>query len=68
MGLVSVFETLRSRISAAWAALDIRDFFIFGGLALMGAGFWEIAPWMSMIVIGALLFCMGKPFIGRGKK
>jgi hypothetical protein len=29
---------------------------VFGGLALMGVGLWLYAPWLSLTVIGGILF------------
>ena len=38
---------------------DMRDYHIYGGLLIMGCGLWQVAPWISLLVSGFLLFCSG---------
>jgi len=64
MALKSALESVKSRIGALRAALDIRDFFVFGGLILMGYGLYLFRPWLGFAVPGALLFCIGL-FVGK---
>ena len=67
MAINQALRSLWSRIGAAVSALDIRDFFVFGGLALLGSGLWMLAPWLALIIVGALMFLMGRPFPWRAK-
>lgn len=65
MGLVSVLKTVKSRIGAMWAALE-RDFFFFGGMALLGYGLYLLQPWLGLSTVGLLLMLTG--FLMREKK
>lgn len=64
---------LASLIGAAWAAFDIRDILVFGGLAALGYGLhlrWGL--WLALIICGALLMLLGLGFlirpIGTGRR
>ena len=39
--------------------IDLRDCFIFGGLALMGYGLYQFIPWVAFTVCGAVLLAIG---------
>lgn len=41
------------------AALDLRDAFVFGGLALVGYGLWQIYIPAAPIVVGSACFWLG---------
>lgn len=41
------------------AAVDLRDAFAFGGLAMVGYGLHAIYPPAAWIVVGAVLFWIG---------
>jgi uncharacterized membrane protein len=45
---------------------DRRDVFVFGGLILMGYGLYLFKPWVSYVVIGAVLLWIGL-FLGKKK-
>ncbi|MFA5378633.1 MAG: hypothetical protein WC455_22960 [Dehalococcoidia bacterium] len=79
MGLVSVLETLRSRISAAWAALasgvfalwkafDIRDLLVYGGLLSIGYGLYQLFPWLGWTVFGLISMLLGLGWLFRVRK
>jgi len=40
-------------------ALDFRDFFVFGGLSMLGYGLFLYLPWLSFTVCGVLLMAFG---------
>lgn len=63
--LPSLKNFLKSLFVGAWGAFDIRDFFIFGGLALMGYGLWLFRPWVGFSVSGLVLMALG--YLMRGK-
>jgi len=53
------------KIPAALAkALDVRDFLLFGGLAMLGYGLWLFRPWVGFAVGGVVLMVIGL-FTGR---
>ena len=62
----SIGVTVGDAISAVWKAVDLRDAFVFGGLAVMGYGLYQYRPWVAFTVCGAILLAIGI-FIGRGK-
>lgn len=39
--------------------LDIRDFFVFGGLSMLGYGLYLLRPWLGFAVAGAILMVIG---------
>lgn len=41
------------------AAFDIRDVFVFGGLALLWYGLHLLAPWAAFTVVGIVLLLLG---------
>lgn len=38
---------------------DVRDFHIYGGLVLLAAGLYMVAPWLALAIPGGLLFLIG---------
>lgn len=57
------FKQIRESIGKT---IDLRDCFVFGGLALLGYGLYQFQPWVSFTVCGAILLAIGL-FIGRSK-
>jgi hypothetical protein len=50
-----------------YAAFDVRDLLVFGGLAMLGYGLYLLRPWIGWSVAGLVLMSFGL-FIGkRGK-
>jgi len=45
--------------------IDIRDFFIFGGLSLIGYGLWQVLPWVSCVVCGLISMLLGLDWLTR---
>ena len=41
------------------AAFDIRDFFLFAGLGMLGYGLHLLRPWLAFSTCGALLMVIG---------
>ena len=39
--------------------IDLRDVFLFVGLALVGVGLFMLAPWLAFTVCGVLLMAIG---------
>lgn len=66
MAIIKARKISFSWVSALWKAVDIQDFFIFGGLALLGYGLWMLYPWLGFTVPGAILMCFGLFFVKRG--
>jgi len=52
----------------AWLALNVRDFFIFGGLFLLGYGLFLYIPWVSYAICGLILMLLGLGWLTRGHK
>jgi len=44
---------------------NVRDFFVFGGLSLLGYGLWLFIPWVSFSVSGLLLMLLGLGWLTR---
>lgn len=57
--ILKLYTVARSLVLSARKAADIRDLFVFGGLALLGYGLWLYAPWLGFAVAGALLMTIG---------
>jgi hypothetical protein len=64
MSIINVRKLSFSWVTALWKAVDIRDFFIFGGLGMLGYGLWMFIPWLGFAVPGAILLCFGL-FVGK---
>lgn len=50
---------LRSWVGSLKRAADIRDFFVFGGLAMLWHGLNQQWPWLSYAVCGVILMAIG---------
>jgi len=58
-------NNLRRLSSAIKSGFDIRDIFLFGGLAMMGYGLYLLRPWLGWAAAGAILMAIG--YLMRGK-
>ena len=66
MALKSALKATVSRVGE-WLASNIRDFFVLGGLSMLGYGLHLEWPWLGYAVPGAILLSIGL-FVGkRGK-
>jgi len=54
-----LYNSLKSRIGAIKNGFDVRDFFVLGGLALLGYGLFLFRPWVSFSVCGCILMLIG---------
>lgn len=68
MGLVTAFKAIKSWIGAAWAALDVRDLLVYGGLFSIGWGSYLIRPAFGFIVWGIVSMLLGLGWILRVRK
>jgi hypothetical protein len=68
MGLVSILKTAKSRTGAAWAAFDIRDFLVYGGLFSIGYGLYQFRPWLGWTAFGVVSMLLGLGWILRVRK
>jgi hypothetical protein len=50
---------LKSLAGGVCGALDVKDFFIFGGLAMLGYGLYLLRPWIAFTVCGGLVMILG---------
>jgi hypothetical protein len=57
--LIKLFPTIKSWVTRAQHAFDMRDVFVFGGLALLGYGLFLLRPWLGYSVAGLLLMIIG---------
>ena len=64
MAIIKVRKGSFSWVSALRKAVDLQDFFVFGGLALLGYGLWMFSPWLGLAIPGAILLCFGL-FVGK---
>ena len=51
-----------------WAAFDIRDCFVFGGLGILSYGIWQVEQWLAFVVCGGILMLLGLGWLERGTK
>ncbi len=68
MGLVTALKTIKSRISAAWTAFDVRDLLIYGGLFSIGYGLYQFHPWLGWTVFGVVSMLLGLGWLFRARK
>ena len=52
-------EYLRTAGLTIGKLVDLRDGFVFGGIAMMGYGLWLYRPWIAFAVCGAVIFRIG---------
>lgn len=50
----------------AFFTIDLRDIFVFGGLAIMSYGLYLFRPWVAYTIGGLILMALGL-FLGRHK-
>jgi hypothetical protein len=68
MAIIKVPKPSFSWIPVLFKAVDLRDLFVFGGLAMLGYGLYQLYPWLGFAVSGAILMGFGL-FVGnRGGK
>lgn len=58
---------LTRNIRDFFSQFDLRDLFVFGGLAMLGYGLWLFAPWVGWSVAGAILMSFGLLIGKRGR-
>jgi len=68
MGLVTALKSVKSRIGAAWAAFDIRDLLVYGGLFSIGYGLYQFRPWLGWTAFGVVSMLLGLGWILRMRK
>jgi hypothetical protein len=57
---------IKSLVSKSWNAFDVRDFFVFGGLGMLGYGLYlKWGQWLAFMVCGILLMIIGYLMRGR---
>jgi len=62
--MTRAFEFIRERATGIKKIIDLRDVFVFGGIAMMGYGLWMYKPWVAFAVCGAVIFRIGYgPFV-----
>lgn len=63
---MKIITSVKSLMSKAKAAFDVRDFFLFGGLSMLGYGLYlKWGQWLAFMVCGILLMLIG--YTMRGK-
>jgi hypothetical protein len=68
MSLVSALKTIGFWISAAWAAFDVRDVLVYGGLFSIGYGLYHLFPWLGWTVFGLISMLLGLGWLFRVRK
>jgi len=56
---------LASRVEAFEKAFDIRDVFVFGGLAMLWYGLWSFTHWVGWTATGAVTMALGLGWLFR---
>jgi len=57
---------LISLVRVVWNAFDIRDIFVFGGIAMLGYGLYlHYGQWLAFSVVGVLLMLLGLGFLTK---
>ena len=56
---------IKSLLSKAWSAFDIRDVLVYGGLSFIGYGFYQLFPWLGWVISGAVSMLLGLGWIIR---
>ena len=46
----------RSYLKIVGSWINLRDVFVFGGIAMIGYGLHQYRPWTAFVVCGALIF------------
>ncbi len=64
MAIIKVKKLSLSWIPAMFKAVELRDIFIFGGIAMLGYGLWTLYPWLGWTATGVILLCLGL-FVGK---
>lgn len=64
MAIIKMKKPSFSWIPAIVKAVDVRDFFIFGGIALLGYGLWMLYPWLGFTAMGGIFLGLGL-FVGK---
>ncbi len=52
-------KSIKSRFEAVLSAFDVRDFFVFLGIASLFYGFYLFKPCLGFVSAGAILLYMG---------
>jgi hypothetical protein len=68
MRIVSILNTLKSRIGTVWAAFDVRDLLVYGGLFSVGYGLYQLFPWLGWTAFGVVSMLLGLGWILRVRK
>jgi hypothetical protein len=68
MGFVSILNTIKSRLGAAWAAFDVRDLLVYGGLISIGYGLYQFRPWLGWTAFGVVSMLLGLGWLFRVRK
>lgn len=64
MAIIELPKLSFSWVSALFRAVDLRDLFIFGGIALIGYGLWMLYPWLGFTATGVIFLSLGL-FVGK---
>ena len=56
---MEIFGKIRKSTKYLAGLIGLRDFFVFGGLGLMGYGLHLYEPWVSFTVCGACMLAFG---------
>ena len=55
----SVRSAIKNRLNSIKAGFDIRDIFVFGGLAMLGYGLYLLRPWLAFTIVGIICMALG---------
>lgn len=54
-----VIAKIREFFASIKNPFDLRDAHIYGGLLILAAGLWQLAPWLALCTAGFFLFLIG---------
>jgi len=52
-------KSILSKLNPLRITIDVRFFLFFGGLAILWHGINQVLPWLSFVVVGAVLMLVG---------
>lgn len=56
---MSIFNRFKKISAFLVGLIGLRDVFVFGGLAMLGYGLYQVKPWIAFAICGCLLMILG---------
>lgn len=65
MRIKQLLNSMKSCVVKAYAAFDVRDFLVYGGLCSIGYGFYKLFPWLGFVAFGVVAMLLGLGWLFR---